>query len=211
DLDHMTTLAPGTMEFLPNQITRSRRLMKSDKMLIKYGAKNEIESFHADNASTETHPSQAEVTRKTNPKPANQVGLTSSRTMDVAFDEKGEVKQITQTGRFRYSEGVRKAESDTAVMDNAKNLMDLDAHARVSDDSGTTAADHIQLNQATDEFDARGHVATTHLPDQKPGTPPKPGAAPQQQANAAPQQSSGGMLDSEQPLQGKADHVVSAD
>jgi lipopolysaccharide export system protein LptA len=212
DVDHVATLAPGTMEFLPNQAARSHRLVKSDKMLIKYGAKNEIESFHADNASTETHPSQAEVSRKTNPKPANQIAVTSSRTMDVAFDEKGEVKEITQTGRFRYSEGVRKAESDTAVMDNAKNLMDLDAHARVSDDSGSTAADHIQLNQATDEFDARGHVATTHLPDQKPATPPKPGTAPPQQASAtSPQASSGGMLDSEQPLQGKADRVLSAD
>jgi lipopolysaccharide transport protein LptA len=96
-------------------------------------------------------------------------------------------------------------------MDNAKNLMDLDAHARVSDDSGTTAADHIQLNQASDEFDARGHVATTHLPDQKPDTPSKPGAVAPQQTASAPQPQGGGMLDSQQPLQGKADHVVSAD
>jgi lipopolysaccharide export system protein LptA len=195
ELDHVSTLAPGTMEFFPNQVTRSRRLVKSDRMLIRYGANNGIQSFYADAASTETHPSQDEVAKKK--KPANQIAVTSSKSLEATFDEKGQVKQILQTGNFRYAEGVRKAQAETAVMDNAKNLMDLDVNARIADDSGSTVANHIQIDQATGEFDARGNVATTHLPDQKPAGPDG-------------QKKDSGMLDPDEPMQGKADRVISA-
>jgi lipopolysaccharide export system protein LptA len=195
ELDRIATLAPGMMEFLPNQATRSRRLVKSDRMLVHYGAKNDIESFHADTASTETHPSKDEIAKKK--KTATDIAVTSSKILDTTFDEKGQVKQILQTGNFRYAEGVRKAQADNAVMDNAKNLMDLDAHARIADDTGSTSANHIQIDQATGEFDARGSVATTHLPDTKPD-------------GSAQKGSDSGMLDPGEAMQGKADHVISA-
>jgi lipopolysaccharide export system protein LptA len=195
ELDHIATLAPGTMEFLPNQATRSRRLVRSDRMLIHYGANNEIQTFHADTASTETHPSKDEIAKKK--KTATDIAVTSSKTLDTTFDEKGQVKQILQTGNFHYAEGVRKAQADNAVMDNAKNVMDLDAHARIADDTGSTTANHIQIDQATGEFDARGSVATTHLPDTKPD-------------GSAQKGSDSGMLDPAEAMQGKADHVVSA-
>ena len=197
ELDHVSTLAPGTMEFIPNQATRSRRLVKAAHMLVHYGANNEVQSFYADSASTETHPSQDEIAKKK--KPATEIAVTSSKSLEATFDEKGQVKQILQAGNFRYAEGARKAQADSAVLDNAKNLMDLDAHARIADDSGSTVANHIQLDQATGEFDARGSVATTHLPDQKPAGPDA------QKANGQ----GSGMLDPDEPMQGKADRVVS--
>ena len=43
--------------------------------------------------------------------------------------------------------------------------MDLDRNARISDASGSTTADHIQMQQTTGDFDARGHVSTTRLPE----------------------------------------------
>ncbi len=199
DLDHVATLAPGTMEFVPNQTARERRQVKADRMLVKYGANNEIQSFHADTAATETHPSQDEIARKK--KTATDIAVTSSKTMDVAFDEKGQVKQILQSGNFHYSEGVRKAQADNAVMDNSKNLMDLDGHARISDDSGTTAANHIQIDQTKDSMDARGSVSTTHMAEQKPD--------PKDPKTVAKTGDSGGMLDPGEAMQGKADHVVS--
>lgn len=195
ELDHIATLAPGTMEFLPNQATRSRRLVKSDRMLVRYGANNEIQTFHADTASTETHPSKDEIAKKK--KTVTDIAVTSSKALDTTFDEKGQVKQILQTGNFRYAEGVRKAQADNAVMDSAKNVMDLDAHARIADDTGSTTANHIQIDQATGAFDARGGVATTHLPDTKPD-------------GSAQKGSDSGMLDPGEAMQGKADHVVSA-
>jgi lipopolysaccharide export system protein LptA len=196
DLDHVSTLAPGTMEFLPNQNARSRRVVKADRMTARYGADNMIRDFHADTVSTETHPSRAaldEAAKKKQPAPG--VALTSSRTMDVAFDDKGLVRQIQQAGNFHYSGGVRKAQADSAVMDNATNVMELDAHARVADDAGTTDANHIRIDQKTDEFDARGNVATTHIATDKP--------------NAKPAGQGSGMLDPAEAMQGKADHVIS--
>ena len=204
EVDRVSTLAPGTMEFLPNQATRSRRLVKSDRMVVRYGANNEIQQYHADGAVTETHPSAAEVAAKK--KPANLIATTTSKTLDATFDEKGQVKQMTLAGNFHYTEGTRRAQSDTAVMDNAKNLMDLDARARVADDTGSTAANHIRIDQATGDFDATGKVETTRLPDQKPADPKAPPA----NANSSKPGDSGGMLDPGEAMQGKADHVVSA-
>src|ERR1035438_4441053 len=43
--------------------------------------------------------------------------------------------------------------------------MTLDAGAAVSDATGTTTADHIRLDQRTDEFLAEGNVSSTRLPD----------------------------------------------
>jgi len=193
-LDRVSSLAPGTMEFLPNQATRSRRLVKSDHMLVHYGANNFVQSFHADTASTQTYPSKDEIARKK--KPATDIGTTSSKSMDATFDDKGQLKEIFQTGNFHYAEGARKAQADAALMDNTKNIMDLDAHARIADESGSTKADHIQINQATGEFDAKGGVETTHLPDPKPDGSGQKG-------------SDSGMLDPGEAMQGKADHVVS--
>jgi len=187
DLDHVNTQAPGTLEFLPNQIARHRRLLKADRMTINYGDKNEIQSFHASTASTETYPSEDDRRRK---KPNLATSYTSSKIIDASFDEKGQLKQMKQTENFRYSEGERKAQADQATLQNDTNVMDLEKNARISDASGSTSADNIQLNQMTGDFDAKGHVSTTRLPEEH--------------------KSESAMLDKDEPTLGTADHVTSA-
>ena len=188
ELDKVNTRAPGTLEFLPNQIAHHRRLLRSDLMSVTYGARNEIQSFHATAAATETYPSEDDRRRKRgSPVPS----YTSSRLLDAAFDEKGQLRTMKQTGDFRYTEAERKAQSETATLENERNVMTLDAAARISDDTGTTTADQIVLDQATGDFDARGHAVTTRLPDQKSGA-------------------SSAMLDKSAPTQGSADRVTSA-
>ena len=192
DLDHVNTQAPGTLEFLPNQIARHRRLLRADRMTINYGDKNEIQSFHAGSvsgnaASTETYPSEDDRKKK---KPNLATSYTSSKTIDASFDEKGQLRQMRQTENFRYSEGDRKAQADRATLQNDTNVMDLEKNARISDASGTTSADTIQLNQATGDFDAKGHVSTTRLPEEH--------------------KSESAMLDKDEPTLGTADHVTSA-
>jgi lipopolysaccharide export system protein LptA len=187
DLSRVTTNTPGTLEFLPNQIVRHRRLLKAEQMDVLYGDKNDVQSFHAVGASTETYPSEDERKRK---KSGLDTTYTSSKTIDATFDDKGQIKTMKQTDDFRYTEGVRKAQSDYATLDQAKNVMDLENHARIADDTGTTVGDHIEMQQSTGDFDARGHVSTTRLPDAK--------------------KSSSDMLDKDEPTQGVADRVVSA-
>jgi lipopolysaccharide export system protein LptA len=188
ELSRITTNTPGTLEFIPHQAVRHRRLLKSSQMDVAYGAKNEIQSFHAVDAATESYPSDDERRRK---KTGLETAFTSSKTIDAAFDDKGEIQTMKQAGDFHYAEGLRKAQSDYATLDNPKNVMNLENHARMTDDTGTTIADHIVIEQSTGDFDARGHVATTRLPD--------------------PKKTSSDMLDKDEATQGLADRVVSSD
>ena len=187
DLDHVNTDAPGTLEFVPSQIARHRRLLKAEHMDIVYGDKNEIQSFHATAASTETYPSEEEKRTKKGELP---VAYTSSKIIDATFDDHGQLKAMKQTANFRYNEGVRKAQADNATLENSTNVMILEPKARISDDTGSTAADRIRLEQNTGDFDASGHVSTTRLPDGQKGE--------------------SAMLDNKEPTQGTADRVTSS-
>lgn len=123
------------------------------------------------------------------------MAYTSSRQIDATFDDKGELKHMSQRTAFRYTQGTRRAQSDNAVLENATNQMDLETHARIQDDTGTTLADRIRIDQATGDFDAAGHVFTTRLPDPKKDEDSKQDS---------------GVIDNDQPLEGTADHVISA-
>jgi lipopolysaccharide export system protein LptA len=162
-------------------------VLKAERMTIDYGAKNEIQSFHATAASTETFPTEDDRKKK---KTNLATAFTSSKTIDASFDDKGQLKQMKQSENFRYTEGDRKAQADSATLENDSNVMDLEKSARISDASGSTAGDHIQIDQSTGDFDARGHVSTTRLPEQK-------------KAESA-------MLDKDEPTLGTADRVTSA-
>jgi LPS export ABC transporter protein LptC len=186
DIETVVTQAPGTLEFLPNQPARHRRLLKADRMNVVYGERNEVQSFHATSASTETYPSDTE--RQKNK--GAPVSYTSSKTIDAAFDEHSQLKSLKQTDNFRYTEGLRKAQSDSAIFDNDRNVMNLEMNARISDETGSTSADHIQINQTTGDFEARGHALTTRLPEQ--------------------QKNESAMLDGSEPMQGTADRIASA-
>jgi lipopolysaccharide export system protein LptA len=188
DIDSVNTETPGTLEFLPNQMSHHGRLLKADRMKVLYGERSEIQSFHATAAATETYPSAEDREKK---KADLATAYTSSKIIDASFDEHGQLKLMKQSENFRYMEGARKAQSDVATLENDRNVMNLDTNARISDESGSTTADHIQLNQATGDFDARGHVSTTRLPEQD--------------------KSESAMLDKDQPTQGTADRVTSAD
>jgi lipopolysaccharide export system protein LptA len=184
DVERVNTHTPGSLEFLPSLPTRHRRLLKSERMVVNYGPRNEVQSFHADLGSTETYPTAED-------KKGTAVSYTSSKTIDAGFDARGQLKELHQNDTFRYTEGVRKAQADSAVLDNEHNLMTLDNHAHIADDTGSTTADKIVINQATGDFDASGHVATTRMAEKK--------------------KDSTGMLDDDAPTQGMADHVITAD
>ena len=188
ELERVNTQSAGTLEFLPNQNARHRRILKAERMNIAYGVKNEIQSFHATSASTETWPSEEEKRRKKSASLPNS--LTSSKVIDANFDEKGQLTFMKQTDDFHYAEGDRKAQSDVATFQNDTNVMNLEKNARLSDAQGTTTGDTIRIDEATGDFDARGHVYTTRLPEGE--------------------KAESGMLDKGEPTLGTADRVTSA-
>jgi lipopolysaccharide export system protein LptA len=71
-------------------------------------------------------------------------------------------------------------------------VITLEGSARTSDPTGTAAADRLVLNQKSGDFVADGRVSTTRLPDQKPS-------------------SSSSLLSDAELMQGRAQHMTSAE
>jgi lipopolysaccharide export system protein LptA len=150
----------GTLEFLPNQPASHHRTLKGDDMLIAYGPQNHIDSFHAANVTTNTDPNAEE--KKHN----RAVSTTSSKDLTARFEpQSSQLSFMEQNGSFSYQEGDRKAHANKATLDQKQNVMTLDGAATVSDATGTTSAEHIRLDQKTDDFLAEGNVNSTRMPD----------------------------------------------
>jgi lipopolysaccharide export system protein LptA len=160
EMESVVTRAPGALEFLPNQPAQHHRLLDGKDFVIAYGPQNRLDSFRANDVKTRTDPT-AEERRRSRP-----VSLTSSRELEARFDPKtSHMATMQQSGDFSYEEGDRKARAAKATMDADQNLILLDSSARMWDASGSTAADHIRLDQRTGDFFAEGNVASSRLPD----------------------------------------------
>jgi lipopolysaccharide export system protein LptA len=184
DIDTVETDGAGTVDFLPNRPGQPKRLMQGDRIWIAYGADNRIQSFRAINASTRTDKPGTPV-----PPPM----LTQSKELLATFDPKtSELARLEQKTDFRYEEGLRRATADRAILEQAKDVITLEGSARTFDNTGTAAADRLILNQKSGDFVADGRVATTRLPDQKPS-------------------SSSALLSDAELMQGRAQHMTSAE
>jgi lipopolysaccharide export system protein LptA len=157
----------GTLEFMPNQPAAHHRLLQGDNMDIAYGPQNHIDTFHATNVTTTTDPSAEETKPGADGKAKKRpVSTTASKELSARFDPlSSQLSFLEQTGNFSYQEGDRKAHANKATLDQRQNVMTLDGGASASDATGTTTADHIRLDQKTDEFLAEGNVSSVRLPD----------------------------------------------
>lgn len=157
EIENVETDGPGTVDFLPNRPEQPKRTMKGDRIWIAYGSENRIQSFRSVNATTRTD------------KPAGPPMFTSSKEILAQFDPKtSELAKLEQKTDFHYEEGARRATADKATLEEAKNLIVLEGKARSWDPTGSAAADRITMNQQNGDVLAEGHVATTHVPEQKP-------------------------------------------
>ena len=104
-----------------------------------------------------------------------------------------QLDHLDQSGDFRYEEGERHAKAERALLDQPNNIINLINGARMWDSTGSADADKIVMNQMTGDFTAEGHVTSTRLPDKKKDD------------------SSGGMLDQNEPLHARAKKMISKD
>jgi len=182
------TLSKAQLEFKPNRPEQVHRVLDASKMLILYGDHSYVDTFKGWNVSTRTDkPPKPE--QKQAPAPA----FTFSDEMTAKFQpNSSDIDRIDQRGHFRYQEGLRKASSNDAILEQKINRITLIKNAKVSDDTGFTSADLIVMNQDSGDMDATGKVLSVRSPDknQKPGT---------------------SMLDQTQTLQAKADQMRSRD
>lgn len=184
EMDKVVTHAPGQVEFLPGKKGDKRRQLNGERIFIDYGVGNAIEKFRSVDVTTRTESDPKDP--KKDPKPV--ITTTKSKDLEARFDPKtGQMTRMEQWTNFEYEEGSRRASADRAVLDSVKELITLENKARMWDETGSTSADRIVLEQQSGDMVATGHVASTRMPDQK--------------------KASEGMLSSSEPVQAKADRM----
>ena len=175
DLQEIRTPTQGELEFKPNRPDQSHRILDASRLRILYGEGSYVDTFLAWNVATHTErPVAASKTASAkNGKGTAAPALTWSDQMVAKFKaNSNEIGTIEQTGNFRYREGVRQAHAQKAYLEQDINRITLTGDAHVSDDTGSTLAHVIVMNQENGDMDATGKVVSTHDPDksQKPGT-----------------------------------------
>jgi lipopolysaccharide export system protein LptA len=185
EIEMVQTLAPGRLDFIPNQPIQRQRRLDAAQMTMTYGPENRLQSFRATGVQTETQPNSEERAKK------QAVSRTHSKNMSAEFDPKtGQMKRMEQWNDFGYEEGDRRARADRAGMEADQNVMTLDTAARVWDATGATSADHIRIDQKTGDFAAEGHVSSSRQSDKK--------------------NSPSGMLSGDQPVEAMAESMTAA-
>jgi lipopolysaccharide export system protein LptA len=189
DIQEIRTSSQAQLEFKPNRPGLPHRVVDASHLRVLYGENSYVDTFLAWNVSTHTDKPATVKNDKTAPQ-TPEAALTWSNELTAKFQSNtNQVAAIEQTGNFRYQEGLRKASAKKAFLDQVANRMTLTEAARVLDDTGSTIADKIVMNQTSGDMDADGRVVSTHAPDknQKPGT---------------------SMLDNTKPMQAKADRMT---
>ncbi len=161
EIETVVTHAPGVLEFLPNQPADHHRTLNGNDLYIAYGPQNRIEQFRARDVTTRTEPTAEE--RKRN----RTLSVTTSRELLAHFDPRtSRLASMEQTGDFTYDEGGRHARAAKATLDSGQNVIVLETSARVWDETGSTSANRIRMDQRTGDFTAEGQVKSSRLPDQ---------------------------------------------
>lgn len=181
EISEVATHAATEAEFIPRRPEDRRRKLNGERLTVKYGAGNMAESLVAVDVTTRTE----------NPKKGGKVSVatTKSKMLQAQFDPvTGQTTRIEQWPDFEYEEGTLRARGAKAILDSEKEEITLDGAGRLWDETGSTTADLIVLDQETGDLTATGHVASTRMPDSKA-------------------KSSDGMLDSRQPVQARAEKM----
>lgn len=155
------------LDFKPNRPDHPQRSLTASHLRIFYGDSSYISRFLAWDVTTHT---QKPSPDKAKPVPPS---TTWSDTMTATFKpNSNDLANLDQEGHFRYQEGARKASANKALLDQTANRITLVDNARMADDTGSTTAAKIVMDQSSGDMDASGHVSSARVPDksQKQGT-----------------------------------------
>ncbi len=189
EIQEVVTHTPGEAEFVPARPADKRRLVNGERLSFFYGPANALERVRVVQAVTRTFTPPKPGTKDRRP----SVGVTRSQDLEAHFDTRtGQMIELEQWQNFQYEEGTRRAVAERASLDNQREIITLREKARTWDETGSTSAREIVLEQATGNMIALGDVNSTRLPEKK--------------------QSSTGMLSPGEAIQAKAGRMsVTAD
>ena len=202
EIDQARTLAPGKLEFLPAKPDDPRRQLDAERMTVWYGPKNIMRDFRATQAATRTE-TPVKTPRGAKPKPPS-ITLTRSRDLEARFDARGQMTIMDQRGDFEYEQETRRAKADAAQLDETTGVILLRGQARAWDETGSTDAQTIRIDQRSGTTVATGHVTSTRLPDNKDSAGPKA----RKNATNSPD---GGLIAGDQPLMARAAEMTTWD
>ncbi len=171
DIQSIETVSAGRLQMLPRQAGQWKRTLTAERISASYQPGNRLETLRALGAV---------YLRSEPPQAGSPPRLTWSDDLQAAFDpESGRMRELRQWSNFRYQEGDRQARAGGARFELESDRIHLDTAARVWDNATQTAADYMVLNQKEDQFHAEGHVSSSHLPAERPGTATAKNAPPE--------------------------------
>ena len=92
--------------------------------------------------------------------------VSTSDSLDAAFDSHGAVATIVQNGRVHFDDGSRQAFAQHGRYTPQDNLLTLTGAARVQQADGNTTALRMRMNRSTGDFSAEEQVKTTFVSSQ---------------------------------------------
>jgi lipopolysaccharide export system protein LptA len=202
EIDQARTLAPGRLDFLPAKPDDTKRQLDAEQMTVWYGPKNIMRDFRATKAATRSE-APVKPVRGAKPKPPD-ITLTRSRELEAHFDARGQVTTMDQRGDFQYEQDTRRAKADAAQLDETTDVILLRGQARAWDETGSTDAEEIRIDQRSGTTVAKGRVSSTHLPDHKDPADPK-------SQKDAKNPSDNGLIAGDQPLLARAAEMTTWD
>ena len=158
-LERAETTGPGKIVIADNSAQETR--VSAGKFEASFNKQGRLSALHgAPDARIES------VT------PGQPDRVSTSKSFDVTFAEKGGVRSLTQEGEVVYTDGSLRATARTAVYAANDQMLSLTGSPRVVLGGMTSTADAMRLNRGTGDFSAEGSVKTTYS-DLKP----QPGGA----------------------------------
>jgi len=157
----VVTHAPGVLEFLPTSPPTTTARSMATTSTSPTARRTASSPSAPATFTTRTEPTADD--RKRN----RALSITTSRDLLARFDpQTSRLASMEQTGDFAYDEGGRHARAAKATLDSGQNVILLETSARVWDETGSTSANHIRMDQRTGDFTAEGQVKSSRLPDQ---------------------------------------------
>ncbi len=194
EVDRVETLAPGTLELIPDSEDQWRRRMNARRIRIHYGAANRMKKLVAlgDVEVVSTPPAVDDDGTEA----AREPLLSWSGNLEADFNESGEAVRIKQWEAFRFQQGMRAGHAEQADIDLRAGLTRLSNRARIWDRSGSVNADTIVLEEGTGRMEAHGNVSSMH----------QEGAS---ETSGKSDGKSGSLFSSAEPVLATSEHLVS--
>lgn len=151
-LDHAETAGSAQIAIRPATSGNGQEsLITAAKFTAKFDSAGQLASLHG-----------APEARITSRNPGQPDRVSTSDTLDAAFQPGSGIESIVQEGHFAYADGERRAWAQHARYTPADQILVLNGSPRVIDNGMTTTSRTMRLNRTTGDAFAEGDVKSSY-------------------------------------------------